>query len=259
MTAAMNSAIYEGTTTHVRCKPFEHRLRYGLFSLLIDLDELDELAHIKFFSHNRTNLISFFDRDHGARDGGDLRTWIDSELRKAGFDDVAGRIRLLCLPRIAGYGFNPLTVWFIDDSDGNPRWILYEIHNTFGEAHSHLVEVDDTDAHRHGFRKEFFVSPFFNVEGGYRVRIAQPGRRVSVVISYEVSDEKVFTATLTGRRLPLTPRTLLGATIRYPLVTFRVMGAIHWEAVRLWLKGARYRKRPAPPADAVSFSQNVGP
>ena len=259
MTAVTNSVIYEGTTTHVRRKPFEHRLQYGLFSLLIDLDELDELARMRFFSHNRTNLISFFDKDHGARDGGDLRTWFTSELSKAGFDEIPGRIRLLCLPRIAGYGFNPLTVWFIDDTAGDPRWILYEIHNTFGEAHSHLVEVDGNDHHRHGFRKEFFVSPFFNVEGGYRVRITQPGRRLSVAITYEVSDEKVFTATLAGRRLPLTPKTLLGATIRYPLVTFKIMGAIHWEAARLWLKGATYRKRPAPPVETVSFSPGVTP
>ena len=259
MTAVTNSAIYEGTTTHVRRKPFEHRLQYGLFSLLIDLDELDELARMRFFSHNRTNLISFFDKDHGARDGGDLRTWIVSEMRKAGFDETPGRIRLLCLPRIAGYEFNPLTVWYIDDTAGDPRWILYEIHNTFGEAHSHLLEVDGNDHHRHGFRKEFFVSPFFDVEGGYRVRITQPGRRLSVAITYEVSDEKVFIATLAGRRLPLTPKTLLGATIRYPLVTFKIMGAIHWEAARLWLKGATYRKRPAPPIESVSFSPGVTP
>jgi len=259
MTAVANSAIYEGTTTHVRRQPFEHRLQYGLFSLLIDLDELDELARMRFFSHNRTNLISFFDKDHGGRDGGDLRTWIASELSKAGFDDIPGRIRLLCLPRIAGYEFNPLTVWFIDDTSGHPRWILYEIHNTFGEAHSHLVEVDGVDHHRHGFRKEFFVSPFFDVEGGYRVRISQPGERLSVSIVYEVSDEKVFTATLAGRRLPLTAKTLLGATIRYPLVTFKIMGAIHWEAAKLWLKGAKYRNRPAAPVETVSFQPGVAP
>ena len=257
MTAAMNSAIYEGTTTHVRRKPFEHRLQYGLFSLLVDLDELDELARMPFFSHNRTNLISFFDQDHGARDGGDLREWITAELDAAGFGESPGRIRLLCLPRIAGYEFNPLTVWFIDDIAGDPRWILYEIHNTFGEAHSHLVEVDGSDRHKHGFRKEFYVSPFFDVEGGYRVRISQPGERISVVITYEVNDETVFTATLAGRRLTLTPKTLLGSTIRYPLITFKIMGAIHWEAAKLWFKGARYRKRPAAPVDDVSVATRM--
>ncbi len=252
MTPTPNSAIYEGTTTHVRRKPIQHRLQYGLFSLLIDLDELDDLAALRFFSHNRTNLVSFFDEDHGARDGGDLRQWITAELAGAGIRENPGRIRLLCLPRIAGYEFNPLTVWFIDDEDGNPRWILYEIHNTFGEAHSHLVEVDGSDRHRHGFRKEFYVSPFFDVEGGYHVQISQPGERMSVAITYEVDDETVFTATLAGRRIPLNAKTLLGAVTRYPLITFKVMGAIHWEAAKLWLKGARYRRRPTPPVDAVS-------
>ena len=257
MTPITNSAIYEGTTTHVRRKPFEHRLQYGLFSLLVDLDDLDALDGLSFFSHNRKNLISFYDEDHGGRDGGDLRTWIGDELTRAGFDESPGRIRLLCLPRIAGYEFNPLTVWFIDDTTGDPRWILYEIHNTFGEAHSHLVEVDDSDHHRHGFRKEFFVSPFFDVEGGYRVRISQPGDRMAVAITYVVDDETVFTATLNGKRLPLTSRTLLGTTVRYPLITFKIMGAIHWEAAKLWLKGARYRRRPAAPVDAVSVSTNM--
>jgi len=257
MKAATNSAIYEGTTTHVRRKPFEHRLQYGLFSLLVDLDELDELALMTFFSHNKTNLISFFDQDHGARDGSDLREWITAKLDTSGFDGAPGRIRLLCLPRIAGYEFNPLTVWFIDDEAGAPRWILYEIHNTFGEAHSHLVELDESDHHRHGFRKEFFVSPFFDVEGGYRVRISQPAERISVVITYEAEDETVFTATLAGQRVPLTSKSLLGATVRYPLITFKIMAAIHWEAAKLWVKGARYRKRPAVPVDEVSVATKM--
>ena len=257
MTSTPNSSIYEGTTTHVRRKPIQHRLQYGLFSLLIDLDELDDLGSLRFFSHNRTNLVSFFDEDHGARDGGDLREWITAELAGAGIHENPGRIRLLCLPRIAGYEFNPLTVWFIDDDGGDPRWILYEIHNTFGEAHSHLVQVDGSDRHRHGFRKEFYVSPFFDVEGSYRVTISQPRERMSVAITYEVDDETVFTATLTGRRIPLTSKTLLGAVVRYPLVTFKVMGAIHWEAAKLWLKGARYRRRPTPPVDSVSTNTKL--
>jgi DUF1365 family protein len=248
------SAIYEGSTTHVRVKPFEHRLQYGLFALLIDLDELEDLDQFRFFSHNRFNLVSFFDIDHGARDASDLREWMRDQLHDAGFAEEPGRIRLLCLPRIAGYEFNPLTIWFVDAADGSPRWILYEIHNTFGEAHSHLVEVDDEDRHRHSFRKEFFVSPFFDVEGAYRVRIRQPGERMSVSITYEVDGETVFTASLMGKRLPLTSKTLVGATIRYPLITFKVMAAIHWEAAKLWVKGARYRRRPEPPVHAVSHS-----
>lgn len=246
------SAIYEGTTTHIRRKPIEHRLQYGLFMLLVDIDTLDDLDRIPFFSHNRGNVVSFHDRDHGPRNGRDLRRWITDEIRTAGFDDAVGRVRLLCLPRIVGYQFNPLTVWFIDSPDGTPRWILYEIHNTFGEAHSHLVEVDADDVQRHSFDKEFFVSPFFDVEGAYRVRITQPGERLSISITYEIDGEVVFVATLTATRSPLTARNLLSAVVQYPLVTFKVMAAIHWEAAKLWLKGARYRSRTEVPDDPVS-------
>jgi DUF1365 family protein len=139
----------------------------------------------------------------------------------------------------------------------SPRWILYEVHNTFGEAHSHLVAVAGEERHRHGFRKEFFVSPFFDVDGGYRIRITQPGERMSIAITYEIDGERVFTATLAAGRLPLTERNLLGALVRYPLVTFKIMGAIHWEAAKLWLKGAKYRGRPSPPIDSVSLASTT--
>lgn len=252
------SAIYEGVITHTRRQPVRHRLRYGLFSLLVDLDDLPQLERIPIFSHNRWNIVSFHDADHGPRDGMDLRRWISDELRRAGYDEEPSRVRLLCLPRIAGYEFNPLTVWFIDAPDRGPRWILYEIHNTFGEAHSHLVEVDGDGEHRHGFHKEFFVSPFFDVAGAYRVRISQPGGRLSIAIAYEVEGDVVFTATLAANRIPLTTRTLAGALIRYPLITVRVMAAIHWEAAKLWIKGARYRTRPPSPANAVSVPRVRG-
>lgn len=253
----MNSAIYQGMTTHVRSKPFEHRLQYGLFSLLVDLDELDDLERIRLFSYNRPGIVSFFDKDHGPRDGSALRSWISGQLLAAGIDEEVGRVRLLCLPRIAGYEFNPLTVWFIDGSGGLPRWILYEIHNTFGEAHSHLVEVDEPDRHRHTFSKEFYVSPFFDVEGSYKVQVSQPGERLSISIAYQVEEETVFTAVLAGQRVPMTSKTLLRALIRYPLVTIKVMAAIHWEASILWFKGARYRKRPQAPSNSVSISTRI--
>lgn len=254
----MRSAIYEGLVTHVRWQPFTHRMRYGLFSMLLDLDELDRLTAIPFFSHNRGNLVSFYDRDHGPRDGSSLRDWIGSEMAKAGITERPGRIRLLCLPRILGYQFNPLTVWFMDDESGDPRWLLYEIHNTFGEAHSHLADLQ-TGRDDHRFAKRFHVSPFFDVSGDYWVRITEPGPRLSVVIEYSDGGERVLTATLIAQRRPLTTGRLLVALVRYPLLTFKVMAAIHFEGARLWVKGARYRRRPAPPLDAVSTSTNMVP
>jgi hypothetical protein len=253
----MRSAIYEGTVTHMRWKPMQHRLQFGLFSLLLDLDELPRLSRIPFFSHNRKNLVSFYDRDHGPRDGSDLRRWITAEMETAGIEDPLGAIRVLVIPRILGYQFNPLTVWFIEGENATLRWVLYEIHNTFGDAHSHLVEVADERIHEHGFAKEMHVSPFFAVEGDYRVRIGSPGDRFTMSIEYRTEGTRAMTAALRGDRLPLTASNLLGAVVRYPLLTFRVMAAIHWEAAKLWAKGAVFRKRPAPPVDAVSIPTRI--
>lgn len=249
------SAIYEGVVGHVRHRPFHHRLRYGLFMLLIDLDDLDRLQAMSFFSHDRFALVSFHDRDHGPRDGTSLRSWITGEMRRFGIDGDPGRIRILCLPRILGYQFNPLTVWFIDDAEGRPSWVLYEIHNTFGEAHSHLAPVGG----EHRFAKEFHVSPFLDVSGGYRVRISQPDDRLSIAIGYHDDGQRVLTATLTATRRPMTNGNLLQAVARHPLVTFKVMAAIHWHGARLWLKGARYRPKPPPPLDAVSAPTKMAP
>jgi uncharacterized protein len=248
----MRSAIYTGTVTHVRWKPFVHRLRFGLFSLLLDLDEIDQLARIPFFSRNRFNLISFHDRDFGPRDGSDLRVWLATEMAEAGIGEAPGRIGLLSLPRILGYQFNPLTVWFVEDPTGRLRWILYEIHNTFGESHAHLVELSGSDRFEHGFAKELFVSPFFDVDGAYRVRVRQPDDTLAIVIDYETEGTRALTATLQGERRPLTGRTLLRSVVAYPLMTLKVTAGIHWEAAKLWAKGATYRRRPEPPARAVS-------
>jgi DUF1365 family protein len=251
----MSSAIYTGIVTHVRWKPFEHRLRFGLFSLLLDLDEVDRLTgRIPFFSRNRFNLVSFYDRDFGPRDGSDLRTWLVTEMAQAGIDEAPGRIRVLSLPRILGYQFNPLTVWFVDDGSGTPRWILYEIHNTFGESHAHLVEVSGSDRYDHGFAKELFVSPFFDVEGRYRVRSRQPADTLAIVIDYETDGTRALTATLRGARRRLSAWPLLRSVLVYPLVTLRVITGIHWEAAKLWAKGATYRRRPEPPAEAMSMT-----
>ena len=237
-----------------------HKLRFGLFSLLVDLDELDRLAKIPFFSYNKANLVSFHDEDHGPRDGSDLRVWLAGEMAAAGIRRPIGGVRMLILPRIVGYQFNPLTIWFIDDAETNRlSWILYEIHNTFGDAHSHLVAVDGDGTHRHGFAKELHVSPLFDVDGGYRVRISTPQDRFSISIEYANDEGRQMTATLGGRRRELTAGTLFATLVRYPLVTMRVMVAIHLEALKIWRKGARFRKRPAPPAENVSVHVDTIP
>ncbi len=256
------SAIYESVVRHRRFQPMGHELRYGVWSLLVDLDEVDGIARRNpFFSRNRFNLVAFHDRDHGPRDGSDLRSWFEGHLRTAGVDLDGGPVRLLVFPRILGYTFNPITVWFGYDRSERLKAVLYEVHNTFGHAHSHLAIVDDdVDVSgrlpRHGFDKTLHVSPFFDQIGRYRISLSPPDEGYRLVIEYLDDDgERLLTATQEGRRVPLNARTLLRQFFTKPLVTLKVIVGIHWEAVKLFAKGAKYRPIPEPPVDEVEVTR----
>ena len=258
---AQASALYVGTVDHRRLAPFRHQLRYRVFQLLVDLDELPALDRkTTLFSHNRWNLFSFHDADHGPRDGTPLRPWIERHVAAAGIDLGEGSIRVLSFPRILGYVFDPLTVWFCHDQAGTLRAVLYEIHNTFGEAHSHLVEIPPDASPgmaRHRFEKVFHVSPFFDVGGSYEVRLRPPEDRFNLGIVYEKDGQRLMTAATSAERRELSSRNLARVFATHPLLTLKVIGGIHWEAVKLWLKGARYRRRPAAPETAVSVSRRL--
>ena len=232
-----------------------HALRYRTYSVLFDLDEIDELvANTRLLSHNRWNLFSLHDRDFGPRDGSPLGPWIDDILRSADIHLEGGSIQIIGFPRLLGYTFNPLTIWLCHHSDGSLRAVLYEIHNTFGHSHSHLVPIDPTNPgpYRHGFDKELHVSPFFDQAGRYTFLLRPPADRFSVSIDYEVAGEPMLTATMSATRRPLTSSSLLRAFFTHPLLTVKITFGIHWHALRLWLKGTRYRPIPAPPPTAVS-------
>ena len=258
MTNARTSGLFEGRVTHTRHFPRRHRLTYRVWYLLLDLAELDELdGAVPGFGVERAAPVSFRASDHGARDGSPLRPWIDARLAAAGIDLGGGAVRLLCFPRIFGYTFNPLSVWFCHHADGSLRAILYEVANTFGEHHSYLVPVEhgarpgQTVAVR--FDKELFVSPFIDMEATYEFRTRVPDDRISVVVREHVRDGRVLDAALTARRLPLDGRHLASAFLRFPLLTVKVIGGIHWEALKLWRKGAPYRRRGTPPAHPVTI------
>ncbi len=249
-------ALYRGHVMHRRLRPRRHRLAYRVFALLLDLDALPALdRRLRLFGHNRFALFSFHDRDHGPGEDRALRPWIEAQLSRAGIDLEGGTVRLLCYPRILGYQFNPLTVWYCHHADGSLRAILHEVHNTFGQRHSYLIPVSDPAAPvlRQSCAKGFYVSPFMTMDARYHFRLVPPGERIAVTIRQEDADGPILHAGFAGTHAPLTDRSLAAAFFRYPLMTVKIIAAIHWEALLLWRKGLRLVRRPPPPGTPVSI------
>jgi DUF1365 family protein len=250
------SCLYVGEVMHRRVAP-HHRLRYRVFSLLLDLDDAPALGQrLRLFSHNRFNLLSFHDRDHGRGDGAPPRAWVDAALTAHGLE-TGGRITLLCFPRLLGYVFNPLSIFFCHAPSGRLSAILYEVRNTFGDKHGYLLEVPPDHADdapiAQACEKAFHVSPFLPLDGSYEFHLKAPGERLSILIRHLRDGVEVLRASQVGRRVPLTDASILHQVIRHPLMTVKVIAGIHWEALFLWLKGARFHGRPTPPATDVSF------
>jgi uncharacterized protein len=253
---SFRSALYVGSVMHRRLRPRPHRLRYRVFWMLLDLDEIDDISRTsRLFSRNRLNVVSFFDIDHGDGSAGPLRHQVERHLHQAGIASADGAIRLLCMPRIFGYGFNPLSIYFCHRRDGSLAAILYEVHNTFGERHSYLIAVDRTasDAVDQHCDKVFYVSPFMDMGMSYAFRVAPPAERVAVAIRSSDKDGLMLVAALGGKRVALTDTALLRAVLSHPLLSLKVIAAIHWHALRLLLKGVRLRARPKPPPIPVTI------
>ena len=239
------SAIYAGLVVHQRTRPKQHRLGYRVFSLLLDLDELDDLStSLRLLAINKPGLLSFRESDHG--DGGPLRPWVAARLAEAGFT-ADGRITMLCYPRMLGYVFNPLTVYFCHNADGGLVAIIYEVHNTHGERHAYVLPASGEPGERvrHACPKTFFVSPFIPMDCVYNFTIRPPGNNVQIVINETDAEGPLLTASFSGTREPLTDATLARAMLRHPLMTLKVTLGIHWEAIKLLAKGLRvYRHTP---------------
>jgi len=257
---SLRSSLYVGAVMHRRVRPRPHRLRYRVFWMLLDLDEIGDLPRwLWMFSHNRFNAASFYDTDHGDGSRRPLRQQIERHLRQAGIDTEGGVIRLLCMPRVFGYGFNPLSVYFCHCRDDSLAAIVYEVHNTFGERHSYLIPVQKADgAIDQRCKKSFYVSPFIAMDMTYEFRIALPDERVNLAIRTVDQDGLLLAAALTGDRVALTDAALLRALLAYPLLTLKVIGAIHWQALRMWLKGFRLHGRPNPPPVPVTIVNAAG-
>ena len=251
----LSSALYRGVVMHRRVGRVRHRFTYRVYSLLLDLDELDRIAAgTVLFSHNRPNLFSLWDADHGARDGSAIRPWVEAELARAGIVLDGGSIRLLCFPRVLGYAFNPISIYFCHHRSGHLRAVLYDVRNTFGEKHGYLFPITDAARPiRHDCAKAFYVSPFIPMGARYRFRLVPPGEAYALAIRERLDDGPILVATHTARRYPLSDRSLLAAFCLYPLMTLKVIAGIHWEALRLWLKGAPLQERLHAPRHAVSL------
>lgn len=243
-----DAVLYYGHVMHCRLRPFRHRFVYRVFSLFADIDALDRLAaRTRFFSHNRFNLFCLMDRDHGPADGSSLRPWVEAQLAGAGVTLSGGRIFMLCFPRMLGYVFNPLTIFFYFSADARLRGLVYEVRNTFGEKHPYAIAIDDVPAdtalftHQHA--KSFYVSPFIGMNMVYTFRLRVPAEKLSVMIREHAPEGELLIAALTGERRDFGARTLLQALFLYPLMSLKIIAAIHFEALRLWRKGAKFAAR----------------
>ena len=250
----MTSSIYNGTVINKRFKPKIHFFKYRVFSLLIDLSELKILDQkISFFSYNSFNLISFFDKDHGDRDGSSLIEWVKKNLKENKIISENIKIKLLCYPRIFGYVFNPLSVFYVYDKNEELISILYEVKNTFGEQHTYIFKVENNNLLQHNCEKKFHVSPFIEMDCNYFFRILKPTEKISVIIDQYQSNEKILYASQDGIRRDFTSSELIRSYLKHPLMTFKIIIAIHFEAFKLWSKGIRYIKKKLKIKNNITF------
>ena len=247
--------LYSSVVMHRRTRPHPYRFVYRVFSLLVDIDRLDDLDRLSpILSVNKFNVFSFHVADHLANDADTPRAWVNRVLREYHVQPEGLIIKLLCFPRILGLVFNPLSVWFCEDEQGSPRAIICEVRNTFGERHCYLLSPGRKNAWpvMQHCKKNFHVSPFIPMETEYRFRIERPGEQLSVIIEEYENNELLLVASQTGRAQPITTRSLLSQFVRVPFQTIKVLVGIHWHALKIWLNGAHFYSKPSPPIKEIS-------
>jgi len=249
----MNSCIYNGTVSHTRFKPVKHHLKYKTFSLLIDLDEVEKLDKtIPIFSLNRFNIFSFYSKDHGERDGKSLKNWVIENLKKFKIQHNINKIQLLCYPRIFGYVFNPLSIFYCYENN-LLKAIFYEVKNTFNEQHTYIFKVDGKENIQQKCKKKFYVSPFMNMETYYNFKLSSPNNKLFVSIKQSDKEGDLLTAVQTGERKEFNFKQFVINFFKYPFMTVKIISAIHFEALLLWKKGAIYRPRDKKIKNNLSF------
>lgn len=240
---------------HARLRPKKNSFHYHVYYLCLPLAKRAELNLLKLLSQNKFNLFSLNARDHDVPVGG-YEAWIRDVLAQYNITHANGEIVLLTLPRVLGYVFNPVSFWFCLNAEGKLACVLSEVRNTFGEKHCYLSYHDDgrvidkDDWLR--AEKVMHVSPFIPVEGHYEFRFAYGEEKVGVWINHHDADGLLLTTSLVGKRQPLNDAALFRCFWRYPLVTLKVIGLIHFQAIKLMRKGIVYRPKPAPPITEIS-------
>ena len=252
------SGLYAGHVMHRRIRPRCHRLSYRIFMALLALDDIDGLsARLRLFSRGRFNLFAFHDHDYGNGTAEPLRAQIESHMDAAGLTPDGGPIRVLTMPRMLGFAFNPLSIFFCHRRDGTLAAIHYEVNNTFGERHGYFLPVDTANQPGQPIRqrcgKAFHVSPFMGMAMDYDFRVVPPAGRLAITITGSDDAGPVITAALAARRRPLTDGALALAFVSYPLLTLKVVAGIGWEALLLWLKGIGLHEHPNAPKNAVTI------
>ena len=253
----MTSHLLVGKVQHRRSRPVSYGLEHDVFYAALDLDELDEVTgRSRLIRRNRRGLVEFRDADHLPAPSADVPADVRAILAAEGEDPTGWRITLITNLRILGYVFNPASFYLCRDEAGVLRRVLVEVHNTFGERHLYpLRPAEPGAAFRAGMAKRFFVSPFISVDGRYAVHVRDDAEGVRIAIALRQDDEMVLSTSLVLRRRPLSDRTLLRLLLRYPLMTHRTIGLIHWHALRLWLKGAPFFRHGAWRREATSASR----
>lgn len=241
-------ALYQSTVMHQRYFPQRYRFHYQVFSFLIDIDQVKTKLPTALISYNRFNLFSLYQKDHGARDGTDWRVWANKKLAQQGLSRAQHKIQLLCFPRILGYAFNPLSLWYCYGEDEQLYAIIAEVRNTFGEHHHYVLHNNNQpyqDKVRANQDKCFHVSPFISMDAEYRFIINAPDDALNIVINEYQQQRLMLTATQTGQQVPLTTLYLLYQFFRLPLMTSKIMLMIHWQAAKIWWRGGTFYKKPS--------------
>ena len=243
--------LYPARVMHRRLVAPFYRFVYRVFYLLLDIDRIDEAAsRLRLFSHNRFNILSFHDRDHGAHQRGMLRQWAEKILGDANIELSGGRIRLLCMPRLFCYAFNPISLWYCEHADGSLRAVIAEVRNTFGEKHCYLLASSGRPMpymQPYATEKCLHVSSFFDLSGRYRFTLSEPAGRLRILIHETRDGLPILDATLAAEQRSLSDGNVLKQVLLFPLMTFKVVAGIHWEALKIWLRGAQFHRKPDAP------------